>query len=91
MFILAKRNILLPGKEPGAAPVRLKKDLFATVPDSAADTNYFRELVADGKIVVTNHSDKAIQTAAEKPVKTRRGKAAEAAYAESAAPAPEQT
>lgn len=83
MFVLAKRNIILPGNAPGVQPVVLKKDLFATVPDWAADTAYFKALVADGKIVTTDHSDKAVQDAAEKPVKTRRAKAEESPAAES--------
>ena len=66
MFILAKRNIIIPSPAPGVAPVVLKKDGFATVPDWAA-----------GKIVATEHRDKDIQAAAEKPVKTRRAKAEE--------------
>ena len=77
MFILAKRNIIIPSNARGVEPVVLKKDGFATVPDWAADTAYFRALVDDGKIVVSDHSDKAVQDAADKPVKTRRAKAAE--------------
>ena len=77
MFVLAKRNIIIPSPAPGVAPVVLKKDGFATVPDWAAETAYFKALVADGKIVATDHSDKAVQTAAEKPAKTRRPKAEE--------------
>lgn len=78
MFVLAKRNIIIPGGAPGVKSVILKKDGFATVPDWAADTAYFKALVADGKIVAADHSDKAVQDAADKPVKTRRAKAAEA-------------
>lgn len=74
MFVLAKRNIIIPGA-PGVEPVRLKKGLFATVPDWAADTAYFRALAADGKLVAVDHTDKAAQDAAEKPVTTRRAKA----------------
>ena len=77
MFVLAKRNIVIPSPAPGIAPVVLKKDGFATVPDWAAETTYFKALAADGKIVATDHRDKDIQTAAEKPVKIRRAKAEE--------------
>lgn len=77
MFILAKRNIIIPSPENGVKPVILKKDSFATVPDWAAETAYFKALCADCKIVATEHSDKAVQAAAEKPVKTRRAKAEE--------------
>ena len=47
---------------------------MATVPDWAANTEYFKALVADGKVVPSGKSDKATQAAAEKKVKTRRGK-----------------
>lgn len=77
MFVLAKRNIIIPGPAPGVEPLVLKKDGFATVPDWAAGTAYFKALVSDGKIVATEHNDKAVQAAAEKPVKTRRAKAEE--------------
>lgn len=77
MFILAKRNIIIPSAEPGVKPVVLKKDGFADVPDWAVETAYFKALCADGKIVATEHSDKAVQAAAEKPVRTRRAKAEE--------------
>ena len=53
MFILAKRNIIIPSPETGMKPVVLKKDGFATVPDWAAETAYFKALCADGKIVAT--------------------------------------
>lgn len=76
MFVLAKRNIIIPGPA-GTAPVVLKKDGFATVPGWAAETAYFKALCADGKIVATDRTDKATQAAAEKPVKTRRAKADE--------------
>ena len=65
-FILAKRNIILPSGAVGVPAVALKKDVLADVPDWAADTAYFKALVADGKIVVTDRSDKATQAAAEK-------------------------
>lgn len=90
MFILAKRNIIIPSPETGMKSVVLKKDGFATVPDWAAETAYFKALCADGKIVATEHSDKAAQAAAEKPVKTRRAKAEEKpAEADAEAPAAE--
>ena len=47
---------------------------MSTVPDWAADTPYFKALVADGKLVPSGTSDKEEQRAAEKKVKTRRGK-----------------
>ena len=35
MFVLAKRNIIIPSTEPGIQPVALKKDGFADVPELA--------------------------------------------------------
>ena len=47
MFVIAKRNIIIPAVEPGVAPVALHKDLFAAVPEWAAQTDYFQQLVKD--------------------------------------------
>lgn len=73
MFIFSKRNIILPSPD-GSQSVRVKQDFVGEIPDWAAETQYFRDLVADGKIVPTTTRDKDTQTAAEKKVKTRRGK-----------------
>lgn len=88
MFVLAKRNIIIPSSEAGVSPVALKKDGFADVPAWAASTSYFQALVKDGKFIVTDHTDKSTQDAADKKLKPRRGKAAEPS-AETADPAPE--
>ena len=73
MFVLSKHNIVIPAPD-GTTSVRLRAGLMETVPDWAAETDYFRALVADGKIVPSGTSDKETQKAAEKKVKTRRGK-----------------
>ena len=73
MFVLSKRNIIIPAPD-GSTSVRLRAGLMETVPDWAANTEYFKALVADGKIVPSGTSDKETQKAAEKKVKTRRGK-----------------
>lgn len=73
MFVMSKRNIVLPSPD-GTASVRLVRDFVGEIPEWAAQTEYFRALVADGKIVPTSKSDKDIQKADEKKVKTRRGK-----------------
>ena len=73
MFVLSKRNIILPSPD-GTASVRLAREQLAEVPGWAAETEYFRALVADGKLVLTGRSDKETQTADEKKVRTRRGK-----------------
>ena len=73
MLVLSKRNIIIPAPD-GSTAIRLRAGLMETVPDWAAETGYFKALVADGKIVPSGKSDKATQAAAEKKVKTRRGK-----------------
>ena len=73
MFVLSKRNIIIPAPD-GSASVHLVRGQMVDVPDWAAETKYFEALVADGKIVPTAMPDKALQDAAEKKVKTRRGK-----------------
>ena len=73
MFILSKRNVILPSLDRSAS-VRVKRDYLGEIPDWAAETPYFQALVADGKIVPSQTSDRATQAAAEKKVKTRRGR-----------------
>ena len=73
MLVLSKRNIILPAPD-GSTAVRLRAGMMETVPDWAANTEYFKALVADGKVVPSGRSDKATQVASEKKVKTRRGK-----------------
>lgn len=73
MFVLSKRNIVIPAPD-GSVSVRLIRGGVANVPDWAAETEYFKSLVSDGKIVPTRRSDKDTQAAAERKVRTRRGK-----------------
>lgn len=83
MFIIAKRNIILPGAD-GSHSLRVQKDFMGNVPDWAAETTYFKELVADGKIIVSQSTrDREIQknaaqaAKAEQTAKKRAAKAAE--------------
>ena len=73
MFVLSKRNIILPSPD-GSVSVRLARDGMCAIPDWAAETAYFKALVADGKIVPAGMIDSETQAAAEKPVRVRRGK-----------------
>ena len=73
MLVLSKRNIVIPAPD-GSTSVRLRAGLMEIVPDWAAETPYFKALVADGKVVPSGRSDKSAQAASEKKVKTRRGK-----------------
>ena len=75
MFVLSKRNIILPSPD-GSTAVRLRRGDLVDLPDWAAKTDYCQALVADGKIVPSGRSDKEAQAASEKKVKTRRGKEA---------------
>lgn len=72
MFILAKRSVLLPSTDYSQSfPVA--RGFAGEIPDWAADTRYFKELVQDGKIVVPeSRKDKDLQKAAEtaEPVNT---------------------
>ena len=73
MFVLSKRNLILPSPD-GSMSVRLARNVMCQVPDWAAETAYFRDLVADGKVIPSGASDRETQAAAEQKVKTRRGK-----------------
>lgn len=72
MFVLSKRNIIIPAAA-GEKPAYLHKDELANVPDWVADTTYFKALIADGKVVVTGKTDKELQAADEAKTTTRRG------------------
>lgn len=73
MLVLSKRNIVIPAPD-GSTSVRLARDVMTNVPDWTTETGYFQALVREGKIVPSGTSDKEEQKAAEKKVKTRRGK-----------------
>lgn len=73
MFVLSKRNVIVPAPD-GSTAVALRRDVMTDIPEWAAQTDYFQALVRDGKIVPTGTSDKESQKAAEKKVRTRRGK-----------------
>lgn len=73
MFVAVKRNVLLPNIDRGRKkflPVGFVGDL-----EEDFDTPYFRALVKDGDIIVTeDHSDKVLVPEMDKPVITRRKK-----------------
>lgn len=71
VFVLSKANILLPSAD-GSRVFPLHRAQLVEVPSWAAETVYFKALVADGDIAPTNRSDKAVQDAADKPVRKKK-------------------
>ena len=84
MVIVAQRNILLPSADRSKVfPVT--RCWMGEVPDWASSTPYFRELVADGKIIVSeSRRDRDLQAADEAGTTAtkKRRKAYEAEKAE---------
>lgn len=78
MVVLSKRNIIIPAPD-GKTKKFIAKDYIGEVEKWVTETNYFKALVKDGKIVVTSTADKELDKAAEKPVTdhTRRKKTEE--------------
>ena len=72
MIIVAQRNILLPSADRSKVfPVT--RGWMGEVPDWASSTPYFRELVADGKIIVSaSRRDRDLQNAHETGVEKAR-------------------
>ncbi len=57
MFVVSKRNIILPG--PNGEKFRMAKDYMGPVPAWAEDSAYLNALVKDGKVILSaNGSDK---------------------------------
>lgn len=66
MFIVSKRNIILPG--PDGQKFHIPRDYVGEVPAWAAKTDYFKALVKDQKIIISkSKKDKDIQAAEEPP------------------------
>ena len=77
MFVVSKRNIIIPSPD-GSQAFRLPKDFMGDVPAWVSDSPYFKGLVSDGKIIVSNSkSDKSLEAsakaAAEAEAKARSG------------------
>ncbi len=67
MFIVAKRNIVIPSED-SAIEYFIAKDYMGIVPEWVGKTKYFQELVEDGKIVASTPKDKDLDAAEEKEV-----------------------
>lgn len=77
-FVVSNRNIVIPSPD-GRQRVRLPQGFMGAVPDWAAETDYFKALVADGKLVVSaSKSDKELEKE-RKAAERARKKAEEAA------------
>jgi len=72
MFIVSKRNIIIPGGK-DREDVSIAKDFVGEVPDWVGKTAYFKALAADGKIVL---SDSGKPKKPRKPAKPDKEEAA---------------
>lgn len=72
MFAVSNRNVVIPSPD-GKASVRLSRGQMGPVPDWAPKTAYFKALVADGKLVVSNSKrDRAEEKARQEAERARR-------------------
>lgn len=77
-FVVSNRNIVIPSPD-GRQRFKLPRGFMGAVPDWAAETAYFKALVADGKLVVSaSKSDKDLEKE-RKAAERARKKAEEAA------------
>lgn len=51
MFVVSRRNIILPG--PNGERFKMRKDYMGPVPDWAKDSAYLKALEADGKVILS--------------------------------------
>lgn len=75
MFIMSKRNIIIPSPD-GKMSKKLHKGYVGAVEDWVTKTDYFKALVADKKIIITETTkDNELEKAdVEKPVDNARDK-----------------
>lgn len=72
MFIVAKRNIILPSVD-GTQTHRVERGFIGEIPDWATQTPYFDALVKDGKIgTPPSKKDAVIAQEEDKPVRRRK-------------------
>lgn len=75
MFIMSKRNIIIPSPDRKMSK-KLHKGYVGVVEDWVTKTDYFKDLVADKKIIITETTkDNELEKAdAEKPVDNAKDK-----------------
>lgn len=70
MFVVSKRNIILPG--PNGEKFRMPKDYMGPVPAWAEGSAYLKALVADGKVILSESgTDKDFSRKEKKPKKAK--------------------
>lgn len=75
-FIVSNRNIVIPGPA-GAEPCKLSRGYMGPVPDWVLQNVYFKALVADGKIVLSQSrkkKDRGAEDDGQKAVEDTGGK-----------------
>lgn len=71
-FVVSNRNIVIPSQD-GRERVKIPKGFMGMVPDWVPKTAYFKALVADGKLIVSeSKSDKDLERERKAAEKARR-------------------
>ena len=71
-FVISNRNIVIPSPD-GRERVQLPRGFMGAVPDWAPKTDYFKALVADGKLIVSeSKSDKDLEKERKAAEKARK-------------------
>ena len=65
MIVVSKRNIILPG--PNGERFHMARDYMGPVPAWAEKSAYFRALVEDGKVIVSESRKKKEKVPTEEP------------------------
>lgn len=68
MYVVSKRNIILPG--PNGERFRMERDYMGPVPEWAEGSEYLNALSADGKVILSGSgSDRDFSAGGRKPRK----------------------
>lgn len=71
MFVVSKRNIILPG--PNGEKFRMPRDYMGPVPAWAEESAYLKALAEDGKVIISDSGrDKDIDAAEKKRKKDKK-------------------
>lgn len=72
VFVMSNRNVVIPSPD-GKVSVRLSRGQMCEVPDWAPKTAYFKDLAADGKLVVSgSKKDRTAEKAQREAEKARK-------------------